>query len=523
MLERSVKSSSKEKPFLTADLSTDNKVTVAKKGLRVTRETERASSSEKDEKNGGKCQQNVGKPKPAVKLATKKMTNENLLTETTLRRSRGRPSGKEKGTKLSHEEENGGVEDEVLDETGSDAKGKETQQRELKSASPKQEELESTVCPDGGDRTPAKDSCSPSPKLSPCSLKRRKSLYGYRKKPAQESLRKMKKAQSLAESKPPRKRRKLVNQEQSEEPVASQQGLTNSVVSSRPSRVIRVPKRFMDDEGMSGLLGKKVDQTENQEDESGSDTEDAKLSQTPKSGGKQKSVNKRTICGGDENLFGKSVEWKPSDLTGGPRKKVGRPAYDATSLKIYERLKMLTTSLAQRKEQRMASARSKALFEKVETESHGVGESPGSRELRKWGSTDLKIGDLNCPGVVHKVAIHTDDQVISQAALLPVEGLETKADGKESDVTFTFKYECMQTLQHLFFLPERIGLEGATNLPGTDTEKSEVVLAQGSSIHKINISGANKRMLHLLKRAKVQLIKIDQQKQMKTAQVRSCM
>lgn len=47
-----------------------------------------------------------------------------------------------------------------------------------------------------------------------------------------------------------------------------------------------------------------------------------------------------------------------------------------------------------------------------------------------------------------------------------------------------------------------------------------VVLGQGSSIHKVSISGANKRMLHLLKRAKVQLIKIDQQKQMKTAQVR---
>lgn len=54
-----------------------------------------------------------------------------------------------------------------------------------------------------------------------------------------------------------------------------------------------------------------------------------------------------------------------------------------------------------------------------------------------------------------------------------------------------------------------------------DAGKSELVLAQGSSIHKVNISGANKRMLHLLKRAKVQLIKIDQQKQMKTAQVRT--
>lgn len=37
---------------------------------------------------------------------------------------------------------------------------------------------------------------------------------------------------------------------------------------------------------------------------------------------------------------------------------------------------------------------------------------------------------------------------------------------------------------------------------------------------RIGLSGANKRMLHLLKKAKVQLIKIDQQKQLKLSQVR---
>lgn len=35
----------------------------------------------------------------------------------------------------------------------------------------------------------------------------------------------------------------------------------------------------------------------------------------------------------------------------------------------------------------------------------------------------------------------------------------------------------------------------------------------------VGLSGANKRMLHLLKKAKVQLIKIDQQKQFKLSQV----
>lgn len=67
---------------------------------------------------------------------------------------------------------------------------------------------------------------------------------------------------------------------------------------------------------------------------------------------------------------------------------------------------------------------------------------------------------------------------------------------------------------------DRICVEGATGVQSTDSEKSEVVLSQGGSIHRINLSGANRRMLHLLKRAKVQLIKIDQQKQMKSAQVK---
>ncbi|XP_058261285.1 histone-lysine N-methyltransferase 2B isoform X2 [Hemibagrus wyckioides] len=571
-------SSSKEKPFLAPDTSANNKVAVAKKGLRVTADTESASPSEERER---KCGKNAGRPKLVVKLATQMMTDKNLPRKTALRRGRGKPSEKEKGTEISHEEENGGAEeDETLDESGTGAERTEKRQgrpgqrrrrkfvwnltlvkrrgRISKNSLPEnlgrgrrrgyarnagsgrtqeeatgdelpddqnapepevkqrkvhkvqtasqEEEQENAVSPDGIENTPEKDGSPDSPKLSPRSLKRRKSLFGYRRKPEQVSLLKMRKA----EDRIPRKRRKLVcytyeavespvNPEQLQEPPAQsegqQQGLTDSVTSSRPSRVIRVPKRFMDDESMSGLLGKKLVQAENQEDEPCSDSEEANLSQTPKFGSKHKSASKRILCDDEESLAGKAVELKPSGLTGGPRKKVGRPAYNSTPLKIYERLKMLTASLTQRKEQRMASARSKALGEKEECESPGAGEAPGSRELKKWGSPDIKIADLNCSGVVHKVAIHADDQVVSQSALSTVEGLEAKADA------------------------ERIDLEGATEEQDMDAVKSEVVLGQGSLVHKVNISGANKRMLHLLKRAKVQLIKIDQQKQMKTAQL----
>lgn len=522
-LERAVKSSSPpdEKPFPPApdpgeapDPSAHNKGTNAKKGLQVSTGTESASLSENHKRNSGKPRQNFGKPQLVVKLATNKVTDKNLSRETASRRGRGRPPQKEKGNEVSHQEENGDVEDEVSGDPDTNAERKEMGRgrpsrrkfvwnltlvkrrgrnskkslvenlgrrslrgngRNAESGEPPEsaameellidqnassvcvkpvaeheEKQENAVSLDGNESTPVPQASSPhSPKQSPRALKRRRSLFGYRRKPEQE----LKKAQSPGENRIPRKRRRLVcytyeavespvNQELKQEPpeqAPSQQVLADSAISGRPSRVIRVPKRFMDDEGMSGLLGKKSGQPENPEDEYRSDAEETNLSQTPRLGSKQKGASKRTECdeddnsgsNNDENLFGKSVAWKPTGLTGGPRKKVGRPAYDATPLKIYERLKMLTASLAQRKEQRMASVRSKALGEKVECENPDADEAPGSRELRKWGSSDIKIGDLNCPGVVHKVAVHADDQAIGQSVLSSVERLEPKADGKE--------------------------------------------------------------------------------------------
>ncbi len=59
------------------------------------------------------------------------------------------------------------------------------------------------------------------------------------------------------------------------------------------------------------------------------------------------------------------------------------------------------------------------------------------------------------------------------------------------------------------------GTAGAEIMTGESQEALEV---SGPS-HRIGLSGANKTMLHLLKKAKVQLIKIDQQKQLKLSQV----
>ncbi|KAF5895846.1 histone-lysine N-methyltransferase 2B-like isoform X3, partial [Clarias magur] len=509
-------SSSKEKPSVAVDPSANIKVTAARKGLRVTVETENASPSERHKRDDGNRQESVVvKPKLAVKLAASASHRCRRITP--------------------EKEENGYVEDEVLGEPGADSEGQEEQQgcaggmsgndklvRNLKLAkrrgrplsgqartgesgqdasfaaaklSQERDKHEHVVSTDGDEGTPEKDRSPHVHERSPCALKRRKSLFGYRRRPGQELSSQTKVAQSPVE-KIPRKRRRLVcytyevpvNQEPPAQ-VPTRQGLADGVVSTRPSRVIRVPKRFMDDEGMSGLLGKKFVRPENQDDESLSESEEANLSQTPRLGSKQKGASKSDDAG---ERVEQTVERKPSGLmAGGPRKKVGRPVYNANPLKIYESLKMLTASLTQRREQRLASARSKTLGERGECEKLGglEAESPVSGELRKWGGSDIKLGDLNCPGIVHKVAIHTDNQVISQS--------ETKAQ------------------------VDRICVEGATDVQSTDAETSEVVLSQGGSMHRINLSGANRRMLHLLKRAKVQLIKIDQQKQMKSAQLMS--
>lgn len=58
------------------------------------------------------------------------------------------------------------------------------------------------------------------------------------------------------------------------------------------------------------------------------------------------------------------------------------------------------------------------------------------------------------------------------------------------------------------------GTDEADKLPAESREEEVSALS-----HRIGLSGANKTMLHLLKKAKVQLIKIDQQKQLKLSQV----
>uniref|UniRef100_A0A8C1I7A0 [histone H3]-lysine(4) N-methyltransferase n=1 Tax=Cyprinus carpio TaxID=7962 RepID=A0A8C1I7A0_CYPCA len=265
---------------------------------------------------------------------------------------------------------------------------------------------------------------------------------------------------------------------------------TGPIVSARSSRVIKVPKRFMDDERMSALPDR------------GSPKKPA-LTEIPMvlgkpnvelqsldSGSKVKIAQEPLILNNDEKRVSEKVQSqgvKPilssSRLSGGPRGRGGRLGQSTDHYKVYWKLKKLTACLAKRRMQRIASASTKLTEIGAEGETLDV-------ERRK---SDLTLQDMYSPGVVPKVAIHV---------------------GEHSDQT---------PLSFLAEDPAKKNVE-TTNLEGTTkmtAQNAKMTVEQGGNTLRMSISGANKRMFHLLKRARVQLIKIDQQKQLKSAQLLS--
>lgn len=80
-------------------------------------------------------------------------------------------------------------------------------------------------------------------------------------------------------------------------------------------------------------------------------------------------------------------------------------------------------------------------------------------------------------------------------------------------------FACKSSNWSQLFILFQMGF-GAVEAPKVTADGCEGPEVSGPS-HRLGLSGANKRMLHLLKKAKVQLIKIDQQKQLKLSQVRN--
>ncbi|XP_028678866.1 histone-lysine N-methyltransferase 2A [Erpetoichthys calabaricus] len=184
-------------------------------------------------------------------------------------------------------------------------------------------------------------------------------------------------------------------------------------------------------------------------------------------------------------------------------------------LKIYESLKKLTAKASKKvikdvsqhdtfensslcfemdsKDKELGSPEPSSVDDCIDT--HSLNTEPEEKiELDTPEKEKLKIEDIDSPGVVRKVAIR-------------LKSLNTElAQENGSSPIYS----------------DDIG-EVQDELPNADqiAESDRTEVEEKSSAHKIRLTGANKRMFHLLKRAKVQLIKIDQQKQLKCSQLLS--
>ncbi|XP_036948392.1 histone-lysine N-methyltransferase 2B isoform X2 [Acanthopagrus latus] len=237
-------------------------------------------------------------------------------------------------------------------------------------------------------------------------------------------------------------------------PSVGEAGSNNSaatVMSGRSSRVIKVPKRFLDEEMIPFPKGSLSTWLKSQQKEDG---KPSPLCHEPNYDDNSPQSDSDSV----------SVADSPSTVT----KFSSKPSPGASHVEIYKNLKKLTLKLAEKK--------------RGQPDTQGdymhQGEGVTSHVKRKRRSK-LMMEEMDSPGVVRKLAVvvNTDVEAPSHNPL---------------------------------------GDPGNNN----EAESREALEVSGPS-HRIGLSGANKTMLHLLKKAKVQLIKIDQQKQLKLSQLGS--
>ncbi|XP_053183478.1 histone-lysine N-methyltransferase 2B isoform X1 [Scomber japonicus] len=338
------------------------------------------------------------------------------------------------------------------------------------------------------------------------------------------------------------------------------------VVSARSSRVIKTPQRFMDDAGMSVLprrnspkkgfqLGLQIRPGKRRDDGNGramspilpvdeedilseaqfdvdllsaqglddsADIADSLFSET-KSG---KIEKKRPLLKNSsfkwhvpeesreevytldktqtktEDLFLSSPVDKPTELSVDlldAQKKKTSPKFNkqAAHLKIYQRLKKPHTGLPKSKNTTEMESISKPLQPPVDL-AEGLDDEAMSISLRQRNTntekdkSKLKIEDLDSPGVVRKVSVCVGNTNSKSLLFL---------HGKEDDLGVK------DTAQRHSGEQQKSGA-GEGDYPGS--------MDKGAS-QRARLTGANKRMFNLLRKAKVQLIKIDQQKQLKSS------
>ncbi|KAJ0055082.1 hypothetical protein NL108_009016 [Boleophthalmus pectinirostris] len=219
---------------------------------------------------------------------------------------------------------------------------------------------------------------------------------------------------------------------------ASSNNSTPLTASGRSSRVIKIPKRFLEEDI------------------------------TP--------TRKRTYRVEAKLGFEENVMTEVSDSQSGlesPFSHVKSPTKQSTgsSQDIYKNLKKLTSQLAERK---------KGVSE---TEGESLADGEDSAKKKRKRRSKIKMEEIDSPGAIRKLAVSVDASV----------GVATT---------------------DLMVKEEVPVMEGEVTVAHT-IEGAEV----SGAGHRFGLSGANKRMLQrMLRKAKVQLIKIDQQKQLKITQ-----
>ncbi|XP_005740681.1 histone-lysine N-methyltransferase 2B isoform X2 [Pundamilia nyererei] len=243
----------------------------------------------------------------------------------------------------------------------------------------------------------------------------------------------------------------------SEELGQSSSNSCTPLTSGRSSRVIKAPKRFLDEEMIPFPKGPLSTWLKSQQKEDGKPS-----ASILEAGYEGKSLQ--------SDSDSRSLFDSPSGMS-----RISKPGPGTSHLEFYKNLKKLTLKLAEKK--------------KGPSDIHGDYAQDGdslTSHVRKRRRSKLMMEELDSPGVVRKLAVvvNTDVETPSQ---VPSE------DGDKGN-----KIEA----------------------PKVTADSCEGPEVSGPS-HRLGLSGANKRMLHLLKKAKVQLIKIDQQKQLKLSQLGS--
>ncbi|XP_051965919.1 histone-lysine N-methyltransferase 2B [Xyrauchen texanus] len=342
------------------------------------------------------------------------------------------------------------------------------------------------------------------------------------------------------------------------------------VVSARSSRVIKTPKRFMDDVGMSelprrnsqkklGLQPRSKKQDSSERNDSGtlqSQDEEDDLSETqtdldlssiceskPKSPDETENLSAEKPSGKRRSLLrNPGFKWQALEPTSediytfdedldkeletllsakdftvdtflDPLQKKRRSTKfkaQASKLRLYKKLK-LKQSLARREKTptdeigKVVSSPAKA--QKIELE-EGASLIQSLRDMKKE-KAKLKIEDLNSPGVVRKVSICV--RALSSKLLSQHRARDVQEDEQPDEFSIYTDISLPNKCKEF----EKLHLTESERLISEEAEEHAVEDKTTSQRPRLTV--ANKRMFNLLKKAKVQLIKIDQQKQLKSS------